>query len=94
MQDWNDAECTHILRQLVPALEHSYSKVLLNEFILPDKGAHWALTCLDWELMLCLSARQRTEVEFRALLAAAGLKVVGIFKHPHSADSLIDAELP
>ena len=94
MQDWSDAECAHILKQLVPALTKGYSKVLLNEFILPDKGAHWSLTCLDWELMSCLASRQRIEAEFRSLMEAAGLKIVGIFKHPQSGDSLIEAELP
>jgi hypothetical protein len=93
MQDWSDADCEHILKQLVPALTKGYSKVLLNEFILPNKGAHWSLTCLDWELMSCLSSRQRTEAEFRSLTQAAGLKIVGISKHPQSMDSLIEAEL-
>ena len=94
MQDWSDGECSHILQQLVPAMTQNYSKVLLNEFILPNRGAHWALTCLDWELMANLSARQRTEAELRNLVESAGLKVVGIFKHPQSVDSLIEAELP
>lgn len=94
MQDWSDSECTHILKQLVPAMTKGYSKVLLNEFILPNKGAHWALTCLDWELMSSLSARQRTEAEFKSVIESAGLKIVGIFKHPQSGDSVIETELP
>jgi hypothetical protein len=44
--------------------------------------------------MSCLSSRQRTEAEFRSLMESAGLKIVGIFKHPQSGDSLIEAELP
>lgn len=93
MQDWSDAECIHILKQLVPALRKNYSKVILNEFIVPNQGAHWGLTSLDWQLMACLSARQRTDAEFRALLAAARLKIVDIFKHPQSLDNVIEAEL-
>lgn len=34
-------------------------------------------TCLDWELMSCLSARQRTADEFKRVVESAGLKIVG-----------------
>ena len=93
MQDWSDEECRHILRQLIPAMEKGYSKILLNEFVLPNKGAHWTLTSLDWELMSCLSARQRTEADHRGVIEPAGLKITDMFKHPQSGDSLLELEL-
>jgi hypothetical protein len=40
-----------------------------------------------------LSARQRTLAEFESLVASAGLKITGIFKHPQGGDSVIEAEL-
>jgi len=49
--------------------------------------------CLDWELMASLGARHRTEEEHRKMCEGAGLKVMGVWRHPHSLDSLIELEL-
>jgi hypothetical protein len=49
--------------------------------------------CLDWELMASLGARHRTETEHRALYEGAGLKLVKIYRHPQSLDSLLEIEL-
>jgi hypothetical protein len=49
--------------------------------------------CLDWELMASLGARHRTEREHRAMYEGAGLKLVGIWSHPQSLDSLLELEL-
>lgn len=61
--------------------------------VIPDRDAHWLQTGLDWELMEALAARHRTESEMRAMIESVGLKVVEIFKHPLSLDSLIEVEL-
>ena len=74
-------------------MKPGYSKILLNEFVLPSQGAHWLLTSLDWEVMTGFGARERTEEEMRALIEGAGLKIVEIFKHPQSIDSLIEVDL-
>ncbi|CAJ2501183.1 Uu.00g040360.m01.CDS01 [Anthostomella pinea] len=61
IQDWNDEVNSQILRAIVPAMKRGYSKILINDFVVPNQGAHWAQTCLDWELMASLGARHRTE---------------------------------
>ncbi|KAH7402918.1 O-methyltransferase [Pyrenochaeta sp. MPI-SDFR-AT-0127] len=93
VQDWNDEVNTQILKSIVPAMKKGYSKVLINDFVVPNEGAHWAQTCLDWELMVSLGARHRTEVEHQTLYEGAGLKITGIWRHPQSMDSLIELEL-
>ncbi|KAF1842293.1 O-methyltransferase [Cucurbitaria berberidis CBS 394.84] len=93
IQDWNNEVNTQILKAIVPAMKKGYSKVLVNDFVVPNQGAHWAQTCLDWELMASLGARHRTETEHRQLYEGAGLKITGIFQHPNSLDSLIELEL-
>jgi hypothetical protein len=50
-------------------------------------------TCPDWELMSCLSAPRRTAGKCKRVVEPAGLKIVGIFKHPQGIGSLIEAEL-
>ena len=75
-------------------MRKGYSKLLINEIALPDKGANWLMTGLDWELMTFLSGRERTEAEWRKMMESAGLKLVKIFRHPQSIDSVIEVELP
>jgi hypothetical protein len=42
IQDWNDQVNTDILKAIVPAMKKGYSKVLINDFVVPNQGAHWA----------------------------------------------------
>ncbi|KAI4663170.1 uncharacterized protein J4E88_010805 [Alternaria novae-zelandiae] len=41
IQDWNDDVNSQILKAIVPAMTKGYSKVLVNDFVVPDQGAHW-----------------------------------------------------
>lgn len=70
------------------------SKILINELVLPNQGAHWLTTSLDLGIMTCVAACERTEEEFRALFASVGLEVAGIWKHPEGHDSVIEVTLP
>ena len=79
MHDYIDSTCKHILEQIKPAMTPGYSKILINDLVLPAKDAHWLTTALDIELMMCLASRERTEKEFRDLIDSAGLKVEGIW---------------
>lgn len=70
-----------------------YSKILINEYVVPDLEANWSITSMDW-LMLALGAvKERTEKQWRALLEQAGLRVVGIWTYDQGTESLIEAEL-
>ena len=93
VQDWSDEVNAKILSAIVPAMKRGYSKVLINDFVVPNQGAAWPQTALDWELMASLGARHRTVAEHHELYEGVGLKVVGIWRHPHSLDSLIELEL-
>ena len=48
-----------------------YSKVLINEYVVPDFGAAWPMTSMDW-LMMALGGGQRAhrETVARALTAS------------------------
>jgi hypothetical protein len=74
-------------------MKRGYSKVLINDFVVPNQGAHWSQTSLDWELMASLGARHRTVAEHSKLYEGAGLRITGVWRHPHSLDSLIELEL-
>lgn len=42
IQDWNDEVNTQILKSIVPAMRKGYSKILINDFVVPNQGAHAA----------------------------------------------------
>ena len=88
-----DDTCRHILNQIVPAMEKGYSKILVKDLMVPDRGADWLLTTLDVEIMQSLGGKERMESELRSLLESVGLKVEAIFKHPRAHDSIIEAVL-
>ena len=71
----------------------SYSKVLINEYVVPDLGAKWSVTSMDWVMMALFAVKERTEKDWRTLLGRVGLKVVGIWTYDQATESLIEAEL-
>ncbi|KAK8098162.1 uncharacterized protein PG998_013648 [Apiospora kogelbergensis] len=92
IQDWGDETNVQILRSLIPAMKKGYSKILINDYVVPNEGAHWLQTSLDCELMSTLGARHRTEAEMRSMINGAGLTVTGIFRHPLSLDCIVELE--
>ena len=70
-----------------------YSKLLINEYVVPDIGATWSITSMDWLMMALGAVKERTEKQWKTLLGQAGLKVVGIWTYEQGTESLIEAEL-
>lgn len=93
LHDWDDEKSLQILKQLVPALQKGYSKILINENVVPDAGASWSITAMDFLMMALGAVRERTEKQWRELLSSAGLKVVNIWTYEQGTESLIEAEL-
>ena len=92
MHDWPDAKCDEILKQLRPAMTKGYSKLLINEHVVPAKGAHWLTTSHDILMMSLFSARERTEQNWQSLLGSAGFEIARIWTYEPGAESLIEAE--
>ena len=84
---------TQILRAIVPAMKPGYSKIIINDFVVPNQGAAWLQTALDWELMASLGARHRTEEEHRVLYEGVGLKMNGVWRKKGAMDAVIELEL-
>lgn len=93
LHDWPDSKAHTILTSLKPSVTKGYSKLLINENVIPDRGAHWLSTALDIAMMANFSASERTEQNWRTLLESAGFKVVKIWTYEPGTESLIEAEL-
>lgn len=93
LHDWSDADGIKILENLVPALKKGYSRVLFNEIVINEEKPTLAGTNMDMMMLAHFAVRERTEADWRAILAEAGLTVVNIYTYPGVAESVIEAEL-
>lgn len=92
LHDWPDEVCRKILANLTPAMRRGYSKLLINENVIPDTGAYWETTSLDF-IMMSVGSSERTEHHWHALLNSCGLNIVNIWTAQRGVESLIECEL-
>jgi hypothetical protein len=79
LHDWPDSRALEILSHLKAAMKSGYSKILLNECVVADEHPSWQHTSLDTQMMGVTAAQERTETQWRKLIAEAGLQVAGIW---------------
>lgn len=60
-------------------MDKGYSKLLINENVIPDEGASSQVTSLDWFMMGLAASRERTERQWGELLESVGFKITGIW---------------
>ncbi|KAK5164213.1 uncharacterized protein LTR77_009907 [Saxophila tyrrhenica] len=95
LHDWPDDTCTRILTNLKAAMAPGYSKLLINENVIPDTQAHWEATALDMMMLALLSSKERTAAQWTHLIEVqAQLKIVKIWEGGNGVESLIECELP
>lgn len=93
LHDWPDNVCESILARVKSAMKPGYSKLLINENVLPQKGAYWETTALDMVMLTLFSSRERTVEDWYNLVEKkAGLKIVKIWSVGKGAESLIECE--
>lgn len=71
-------------------MQPGYSKLLIHEYVVPNLGATWPVTSMDWLMMALGAVKERTEGEWRALLGEAGLEVTGIWSGMGTGETLIE----
>ncbi|OBT62206.1 hypothetical protein VE03_08054 [Pseudogymnoascus sp. 23342-1-I1] len=93
LHDWPDLQCIQILSQLKPALKPGYSRILLNEIVVPDEKAGWFETSVDLLMMQVHSAQERREREWVALVdAVGGLRIRHIWDVDGAVEKVIEIE--
>ena len=70
-----------------------YSKVLLNELVLPDQGCGIIAAQVDITMMACVASEERTERQWDELAGSAGLKIEKIWTDRPEAESIIELAL-
>ncbi|KAK8087567.1 catechol O-methyltransferase [Apiospora hydei] len=93
LHDWPDDVCASILKNVLAAMKPGYSRLLVNECVIPDRGADWQATALDVMIMIEFSAKERTLADWTRLLEPAGLRIMNVWSGGDGAESLIECEL-
>lgn len=93
LHDWPDESCRKILSSIIPAMKKGHSKILLNEIVIPDTNASWFSTSVDMLMLLCHSAQERTESDWRKLLGSVGLQISKIWDCEGNPEKIIEVEL-
>lgn len=78
LHDFPDEACLTILKHVVTVMEPGYSRLLLNEVVLPNERCPSLFATADITMMTNLAAQQRTQDEWIHLLRTAGYEVQGI----------------
>ena len=85
LHDWPDDTCMSILSNIKAAMERGYSKLLINENVIPDVEAHWETTALD---MMMLSPIQMIRGVVDGMMARGFGRIVNLasrsVKSPHA----------
>lgn len=93
LHNWGDNDCIRILQQIKPAMKPGYSRLLLNEIVMPLQNATWPMTSMDQLMLILAASRERTEAHLTKLLQQAGFSIVKIYSDELSQESLVEAEL-
>jgi hypothetical protein len=97
MQDifhnWPTSVAQMILQNTAQAMTPGYSKLLISETVLPDRDCPLTLAGLDWGMMYLHSGLERSERQWKDLLAKEGLKVVQVHREEGGHSSIIEAML-
>lgn len=72
--DWSDEKARILLGHVVDAMEAGYSKLVIEEYILPDRNAEFLHGTTDMAVMIFCSGLERTRQQWKSLLESVGLQ--------------------
>lgn len=79
IHDWDDQHSLRILKQCRKAMDHG-RRLLLVECVIRDSSEPLFSNLLDLQMLVVTGGRERTETQFRELLAAAGFRVTNVIQ--------------
>ena len=71
----------------------SHSRLLIEEVVLPDKGADWLSAAGDVIMLFLPAGLERTETHFRTMIQKAGLEVVKVWNREGQLQSVLETRL-
>lgn len=71
----------------------NYSKILINEMVVPLEGGDLFALQSDINMMSIVAGMERTEEQWHRLLGEVGLKIVKVWTEEPDSESIIEAML-
>ncbi|MCJ1400195.1 hypothetical protein MMC11_003399 [Xylographa trunciseda] len=93
LHDYPDERCRLVLQHLKAAMGKD-SVILVDDMVLQDAGVDWQATQLDLTMMAAMGSMERTEKQWRALMEAAGLRIVAIHRYTEVLRDSVIAVVP
>ena len=93
LHDWTDDLCTKILLQLREAMAED-SVIVLDEIVIPAKGASAMQMHFDLAMLAALGARERSESQWSELLSTTGLKIRDMWTYDEGLGGSLIVAIP
>jgi demethylsterigmatocystin 6-O-methyltransferase len=93
MHDYPDEKCVAILKNITAAMGQE-SVILIDEIILPNKGALWRATQSDLVMMSCLAGMERSRKQWEELMEKAELRIVGVWGYVEDTGRTVIMAVP
>lgn len=91
LHDWPDHTCRAILLNTLSAMDPTYSRILIVDFVLSDIETPLIQSSMDIQMMSIGAGVERSERQWKELLHSAGLDVTGIWNFSPGMESVIEA---
>ena len=91
--DWPDEACVRFLSNTAKAMEKGYSRILIDEYVLPDTRAPIRGSSMDFLMLMFCSGIERTRHQWEDLLDRCGLQIVRVWGGRSDYEQVIEAEL-
>ena len=88
LHDYPDDKATHLLKITVEAMSKD-SILVIDELVIPNKGAHEHATQFDMTMLASLASIERTDRQWDSLLETAGFKIVEKKPYGPAGESII-----
>ncbi|KAL8928415.1 MAG: hypothetical protein Q9172_000901 [Xanthocarpia lactea] len=75
LHDWPDRACLEILSNIAAAMRKGYSKLLIDELVLPDTNVSPRGAFLDLSMMALETGAERSSRQWHDMLASVGLRI-------------------
>lgn len=89
LHDWSDEKIRHLLEKICAQLPHDGGLLIAEAVLDADQGGPLFAVMQDLNMLVCTDGRERTCVEYSALLQASGFSKI----ESHHTGSLLDAVL-
>ena len=82
-----------ILTNTAHSMEKGYSRILIDEYVLPNTSAPLRGSAIDFLMMMYTSGMERTMHQWETLLEASGLEIIKFWGEDSGYEQVIECQL-